>query len=69
MAATYIHICYRIMDPEKTTDFYVNRLGMQKVGEMHFSDAPNYFLAMARDPSSPMLELRHNHGQTEGEFI
>jgi hypothetical protein len=21
MAATYIHVCYRIMDPEKTTDF------------------------------------------------
>jgi lactoylglutathione lyase len=65
MAATYIHVCYRIMDPEKTTDFYVNKLGMQKVGEMHFSDATNYFFAMAHDPSSPMLELTHNHGQIE----
>lgn len=50
MAAMYIHVCYRIMDPEKTTDFYVNKLGMQKVGEMHFSDATNYFFAMAHDP-------------------
>jgi catechol 2,3-dioxygenase-like lactoylglutathione lyase family enzyme len=52
MAATYVHVCYRIMDPEKTTDFYVNKLGMQKVGEMPFSDATNYFVAMAYDPSS-----------------
>jgi lactoylglutathione lyase len=65
MAATYVHVCYRIMDPEKTTDFYVNKLGMQKVGEMPFSDATNYFVAMAYDPSSPVLELTHNHGQTE----
>jgi catechol 2,3-dioxygenase-like lactoylglutathione lyase family enzyme len=37
-------------------DFYVNKLGMKKVGELHFSDAINYFFAM-EDPSSPMLEL------------
>jgi catechol 2,3-dioxygenase-like lactoylglutathione lyase family enzyme len=65
MAATYIHVCYQIVDSEKTADFYVNKLGMQKVREMHFSDATTCFFAMARDPSSPMLELTHNHGQTE----
>ncbi|WP_273846553.1 VOC family protein [Rubrobacter calidifluminis] len=65
MAASYIHTCYRILDPERSTDFYVNKLGMKKVGEMHFSDATNYFFAMEEDPSSPMLELTHNHGRTE----
>jgi lactoylglutathione lyase len=65
MAATYIHTCYRILDPEKTRDFYVDKLGMKLVGEMHFDTATNYFFAMEADPSQPMLELTHNHGQTE----
>ncbi|MCA3748499.1 MAG: VOC family protein [Rubrobacter sp.] len=65
MPAQFIHTCYRITDPERTIDFYVNKLGMKKVGEMHFSDATNYFFALEEDPSSPMLELTHNHGRTE----
>lgn len=65
MAATYIHTCYRILDPEMTKDFYVDKLGMKLVGEMHFDTATNYFFAMEADPSQPMLELTHNHGQTE----
>ena len=65
MAATYVHACYRIVDPEKTMDFYVNKLGMQKVEEMHFDTATNYFFAIEHDPSSPMLELTHNLGRTE----
>ncbi len=61
----YIHTCYRILDPDKSTDFYVNKLGMKKVGEMHFDTATNYFFAIEEDPSSPMLELTHNHDRTE----
>jgi hypothetical protein len=26
MAFTYIHTCYRILDPEKSEDFYVNKM-------------------------------------------
>lgn len=32
MAGDYIHTCYRILDPEKSIDFYVNALGTKKVG-------------------------------------
>ena len=28
MAFNYIHTCYRILDPVRSEDFYVNRLGM-----------------------------------------
>jgi len=28
MAFTYIQTCYRILDPKRSEDFYVNRLGM-----------------------------------------
>jgi lactoylglutathione lyase len=65
VAQRYIHTCYRIIDPERTKDFYANKLGMKLVGEMHFDTATNYFFAMEEDPSSPMLELTHNHDRTE----
>ncbi len=65
MAQRYIHTCYRIIDPERTKDFYANKLGMKLVGEMHFDTATNYFFAMEEDPFSSMLELTHNHDRTE----
>lgn len=65
MPTKYIHTCYRILDPERSIDFYTNKLGMKKVGEMHFDTATNYFFAMEEDASSPMLELTHNHEQSE----
>ena len=65
MATRYIHTCYRILDPEKSTDFYVNKLGMKKVGEMDLGSATNHFFAMEEDASEPMLELTHNHDRTE----
>lgn len=65
MATTYIHTCYRIMEPKKSEDFYVGKLGLRKVGEMDLCSATNYFFALEADPSSPMLELTHNHDRTE----
>jgi lactoylglutathione lyase len=65
MAVTYIHTCYRILDPEKSKDFYVNKVGRKKLGEMDLSSATNHFFAMEGDASSPMLELTHNHDRTE----
>jgi hypothetical protein len=55
MTVTYIHTCYRILDPEKSQDFYVNNLGMKKLGEMDLGSATNHFFAMREDASSPML--------------
>jgi lactoylglutathione lyase len=65
MTATYIHTCYRVLDPEKSEDFYVGKLGMKKLGEMDLGSATNYFYAMEADASSPMLELTHNHDRIE----
>ena len=65
MAANYIHTCYRILDPARSEDFYVNKLGLQKVGEMDLGSATNIFFALEADPSQPMLELTHNHDRTE----
>jgi lactoylglutathione lyase len=65
MAANYIHTCYRILDPQRSEDFYVNKLGLKKVGEMDLGSATNIFFALEEDPSQPMLELTHNHNRTE----
>jgi len=65
MTVTYIHTCYHILDPEKSQDFYVNNLGMKKLGEMDLGSATNHFFAMREDASSPMLELTYNHDRTE----
>ncbi len=65
MALQYIHTCYRILDPARSKEFYVEKFGMNLVGEMHFDTATNYFFAMEADASQPMLELTHNHDQTE----
>lgn len=65
MPPQYIHTCYRIFDPQASIDFYVDKLGLKRVGEMHFDAATNYFFAAEEDPSSPMLELTHNRDRTE----
>ncbi|MDP9424471.1 MAG: VOC family protein [Actinomycetota bacterium] len=65
MALQYIHTCYRILDPARSKEFYVEKFGMNLVGEMHFDTATNYFFAMEADASQPMLELTHNHDQAE----
>ena len=65
MAPHYIHTCYRILDPARSKEFYVEKFEMKLVGEMHFDTATNYFFAMEADASQPMLELTHNHDQTE----
>ena len=65
MAINYVHTCYRILDPQKSEDFYVNKLGMKKIGEMDLGSATNHFFAMEEDASEPMLELTHNHDRTE----
>ena len=64
MATSYIHTCYRVLDPAGSEDFYVNKLGMKKVGEMDLGSATNHFFAM-EDSASPMLELTHNQDRIE----
>jgi lactoylglutathione lyase len=65
VATSYIHTCYRILDPARSEDFYVNKLGMKKVGEMDLGSATNHFFAMEEDSASPMLELTHNQDRIE----
>jgi len=57
MAATYIHTCYRIFDPERSKDFYVGKLGMKKVGEMDLGSATNIFFELVERGTMKVGEL------------
>ena len=61
----YLHTCYRVLDPEKSTAFYTECLGLELVRSSPIRDeATNYFFAFAGD-AEPWLELTHNHDRTE----
>ncbi len=64
----YLHTIVRVTDPEKSLDFYVNKLGMVEV-RRHENKEGRYtliFLAApddessGRDKKAPLLELTHN---------
>jgi lactoylglutathione lyase len=57
----FIHTCYRITDPERSTAFY-EALGLEKRRELPIRDeAMNYFFGV-HGHETPELELTHNFG-------
>ena len=61
----YVHTCYRVLDLDKSLDFYTNKLGLELVRKSPIgNDATNAFLGVPGDPE-PRLELTLNHGREE----
>jgi lactoylglutathione lyase len=57
----YVHTCYRVLDLDRSIDFYANKLGLDLVRKSPVgSDATNAFFAVPGDPE-PRLELTLNH--------
>ncbi|MGI8902777.1 MAG: VOC family protein [Solirubrobacteraceae bacterium] len=60
-----IHTCYRILDVDRSVEFY-KALGFDEIGRVPIRDeATNVFMGLPEDGSEPRLELTHNFGQTE----
>lgn len=58
-----IHTCYRVLDPEKSVDFY-QRLGFAEVGRLPIGDeAVNIYMGLPDDGAR--LELTWNRDRTE----
>ncbi|MCO5316288.1 MAG: VOC family protein [Solirubrobacterales bacterium] len=58
-----IHTCYRVLDPEKSVDFY-EKLGFAEIGRLPIRDeAVNIFMGLPEDGAR--LELTWNRGRTE----
>lgn len=60
-----IHTCYRILDIDRSVDFY-RALGFEEKGRMPIRDeAINVFMGLPEDGDEPRLELTCNFGRTE----
>jgi lactoylglutathione lyase len=60
-----IHTCYRILDIDRSVEFYT-ALGFAEIGRIPIRDeAINVFMGLPEDGPEPRLELTHNFGQTE----
>jgi lactoylglutathione lyase len=60
-----IHTCYRILDIDRSVDFY-RALGFEEKGRARIRDeAINVFMGLPDDGAEPRLELTYNIGRTE----
>lgn len=58
-----IHTCYRVLDLERSVDFY-RRLAFEELARKPIRDeATNVFMGLPGD--GPRLELTYNHGREE----
>ena len=65
----YIHTCYRVLDLDRSIDFYTNKLGLELARKVPVGDdATNAFLAVPGD-SEPRSELTLNHGREENPTL
>jgi lactoylglutathione lyase len=61
----YIHTCYRVLDLDRSIEFYTDKLGLELARKVPIGDdATNAFLAVPGDPE-PRLELTLNHDREE----
>jgi lactoylglutathione lyase len=60
-----IHTCYRILDIDRSVDFY-KALGFNEIGRVPIRDeAINVFMGLPDDGPDPRLELTYNVGRSE----
>jgi lactoylglutathione lyase len=60
-----IHTCYRILDIDRSVDFY-EALGFREMSRFPIGDeAINVYLGQPGDGPEPRLELTYNIGRTE----
>ena len=60
-----VHTCYRILDVDRSVDFY-RALGFEEKGRLRIRDeAINVFMGLPDDGDEPRLELTYNIGRTE----
>jgi len=61
----YVHTCYRVLDLDRSFDFYTDKLSLELVRKSPVGDDANTaFLAVPGDPE-PRLELTLNHDREE----
>jgi lactoylglutathione lyase len=60
-----VHTCYRVLDVDRSVDFY-RALGFEEKGRLPIRDeAVNVYMGLPDDGDEPRLELTYNVGRTE----
>jgi lactoylglutathione lyase len=60
-----VHTCYRILDVDRSVEFY-RALGFEEKGRLPIrGEAINVFMGLPDDGDEPRLELTYNIGRTE----
>jgi lactoylglutathione lyase len=61
----YLHAMVRVLDVEKSLDFYVNKLGLKEISRKDHEQGRFTLIFLATGPNEPMIELTHNWDQTK----
>ncbi|MBS0287568.1 MAG: VOC family protein [Proteobacteria bacterium] len=61
----YLHTMVRVLDLEKSLDFYVNKLGLKLIRRTDYEKGRYTLVFVATGPNEPSIELTHNWDQNE----
>ena len=61
----YLHTMIRVLDLEKTLDFFVNKLGLQETGRRESKEGRFTLVFLSTAPGEPEVELTYNWDQKE----
>ncbi len=60
----FLHSMIRVLDLEKSLDFYVNKLGLKESKRMDFEEGRFSLVYLEAEPGGPAVELTHNWDET-----
>lgn len=61
----YLHAMVRVLDVEKSLDFYINKLGLKEIRRTEHEQGRFTLIFLATGPNEPMIELTYNWDQTD----
>ena len=61
----FLHTMVRVLDLEKSLDFYVNKLGLIETRRVDVPKGEFSLIFLATEVGGPEIELTHNWGSTE----
>lgn len=65
----YLHTMVRVLDLEKSLDFYINKLGLKEIRRMENPQGRFTLIFLAAGSDEAMLELTYNWDQTEAYSV
>ncbi len=61
----YLHAMVRVLDLDKSMNFFVNQLGLVETKRLDFEEGRFSLIYLATAPGEPEVELTHNWDNTE----